>query len=204
MELHAHPLSPFVRLVRVALIELGLDGAVRLIETPVSPLERNADYARIMPLRQLPALRLDDGTLLHDSTIILLWLDERSGGMLLPSGADKWPALARYRLAHGILEAALSIRYERLMRPEELRWQAWIDDKLDKIGSALDVLEKGQNDVGVVLDLEQIGLACALGYLDFRVPDLSWRERFPRLAVWYAEVAQRHSLEATVPVQASQ
>ena len=42
-------------------------------------------------------------------------------------------------------------------------------------------------------------MACALGYLDFRHPDLQWRTANPKLAAWYAEVSQRPSMLETQP-----
>ena len=49
------------------------------------------------------------------------------------------------------------------------------------------------------VDLGSITTACALGYLDFRLPDLDWRKRAPGLAAWYAEFAKRPSMQKTRP-----
>ncbi|MDP1165981.1 glutathione S-transferase C-terminal domain-containing protein, partial [Klebsiella pneumoniae] len=46
-------------------------------------------------------------------------------------------------------------------------------------------------------DIAAISVACALGYLDFRHPDMQWRLDNPRLAAWYAEVSQRPSMQQT-------
>ena len=43
----------------------------------------------------------------------------------------------------------------------------------------------------------QIALVCALGQLDFRWPDTDWRERFPALARWSADVGRRPSVQLT-------
>ena len=48
-------------------------------------------------------------------------------------------------------------------------------------------------------DVAAISVACALGYLDLRHPDLAWREPNPQLAAWYFEVSQRPSMLATMP-----
>ena len=48
-------------------------------------------------------------------------------------------------------------------------------------------------------DIAAISVACALGYLDFRHPDLQWRASNPKLADWYAEVSQRASMLETQP-----
>jgi glutathione S-transferase len=38
-----------------------------------------------------------------------------------------------------------------------------------------------------------------LGYLDFRFPDDGWRQRLPKLARWYEEIAEPSRMRATRP-----
>lgn len=200
MKLHHSPFSPFARQVRVALHELGLDDAVSLVETPVSPVERNADYAAVNPLRRLPALELENGHVLPDSVVILLYLDDRVRGRLLPEGSDRFATLAAHSVAQGAMEQAVGLRYETALRPEALRWPVWIDDRWDKIDAALGWFEPRLTTPAATLDMAQIGLGCLLGYLDFRFGDHSWRSSNPSLASWYASLAARPSLAATAPV----
>jgi glutathione S-transferase len=47
--------------------------------------------------------------------------------------------------------------------------------------------------------LGHLSLACALGYLDLRHPDMGWREGQSELAGWYEEIARRPSLAETAP-----
>ena len=49
------------------------------------------------------------------------------------------------------------------------------------------------------LNLGQIAVGCALGYLDFRFAAEDWREGRPALDAWYKSFAQRGSMQATVP-----
>lgn len=49
------------------------------------------------------------------------------------------------------------------------------------------------------LDMGQIAVACALGYVDFRHGDRNWREGRAALAAWEAGFAARDSMKATVP-----
>jgi glutathione S-transferase len=39
----------------------------------------------------------------------------------------------------------------------------------------------------------------ALGYLDFRLPNLNWREQNPTLARWYAEIESVEWVASTQP-----
>lgn len=50
------------------------------------------------------------------------------------------------------------------------------------------------------LDLAQIGVACALGYLDFRFADLDWRAAYPDLAAFQQAFSQRPSMRGSAPV----
>ncbi|MEG0969459.1 MAG: glutathione S-transferase C-terminal domain-containing protein, partial [Pseudomonas sp.] len=85
-------------------------------------------------------------------------------------------------------------------RPEEKRWDAWVEAQLDKVRRGLANLEQEHvAELSSVFDVAAIGVACALGYLDFRMPEFGWRERQPKLAAWYAQVNQRASMKATDP-----
>jgi glutathione S-transferase len=48
-------------------------------------------------------------------------------------------------------------------------------------------------------DIGDIGLACALAYLDFRLSQIAWRTPRLRLRHWLAESAARPSMIATRP-----
>jgi len=48
-------------------------------------------------------------------------------------------------------------------------------------------------------DLGDIVLACALAYLDFRLPEIAWRCAHRTLAAWLDEVGRRPSMQATAP-----
>ena len=45
----------------------------------------------------------------------------------------------------------------------------------------------------------RVPVGTVLGYLDFRLPDLGWRERHANLARLYEELMQRPSFAETVP-----
>ncbi|KAJ3331851.1 hypothetical protein HDU76_002046 [Blyttiomyces sp. JEL0837] len=118
----------------------------------------------------------------------------------------RFKVLVNEALADGLLDAALLIRYETAVRPEEKRWPEWIDGQMGKIKRALVALEEKVAtegtigvDVGSALDLGSISVLCALGYLDFRFAHFDWRATSPKLAAWYATNATRASYVATAP-----
>lgn len=98
------------------------------------------------------------------------------------------------------MDASVLIRYELALRAPEKHWELWLDGQRDKIRRALTVLEADAiAELASHFDVAAISVACALGYLDFRHPDLQWRDAQPQLAAWYAEVSQRPSMLATQP-----
>jgi glutathione S-transferase len=206
MRLMYAPQSPFARKVRAAAIELGLADRIELEYAEVLPGRENSAFAEtVNPLRKVPALILDDGkTALIDSTVICEFLDALAGGgRLVPaSGPDRWRVLSQHAVTQGMCEAVILVRYETWLRPESLRWPDWLDDQWDKIWSGLTWFESCAGRVlstpdGV--DISHLGLACCLGYVDFRYPDTNWPTRFPQVASWYQEIASRPSLAETRP-----
>ncbi|KTC12090.1 glutathione S-transferase [Pseudomonas marginalis ICMP 9505] len=202
MTLFHNPASPFVRKVRVLLIETGQQDRVALqgcMPTPVSP---DAQVVQGNPVGKIPALRLADGTVLHDSRVILDYLDyQHVGNPLIPrDGSARWRRLTLASMADGILDAAVLVRYETAMRPVEKHWEQWLEEQRNKIRRTLAELEQDAiAELTSHFDIAAIGVACALGYLDFRHPDLQWRTANPKLADWYAEVSQRPSMLETQP-----
>ena len=92
------------------------------------------------------------------------------------------------------------MRYETFLRPADKRWPEWLDGQRAKIEQSLQHFEnEAIAELSSRFDIAAIGLACAIGYLDLRQPELGWRQRFPQLAAWYAEVSRRPSLQATQP-----
>jgi len=202
MKLHHAGPSPFARKVRVAAHELGIAGRIELVEVLVAPGKANPEYAGgINPLRKVPALELADGTSLVDSTLICLYLDDLAdGASLIGDGEARWRTLNAHAVANGMTDAAVALRYETFLRPEDKRWEDWSADLLDKIEGGLGWFEaRAGADGKPPVDLGTVALGCLLGYLDFRLPDHGWRERFPRLAADHETLAARESFRSTAP-----
>lgn len=199
MKFFASPTSPFARKVSVLIEEAGLKGIERLdvagtpLEPGTMPLEQN-------PLGKIPALLLEDGRALYDSRVICRYLDQHSAAGLYPQGETLWDTLALEAMADGMLEAALLMVYESRLRPEELHYSPWVEAQWHKVARALDAAETTwQPHLHGPLDMGQLALAVALGYLDFRHAGRDWRQSRPTLAAWEAAIARRPSLIATVP-----
>lgn len=201
MKLTFSPSSPFARKVRIAAIELGLIDRIEFVPASVSPTKLDEQYSTaVNPLRKLPALILDDGSVIVDSLTIAEYLDELAGGnRLIPTGAERWQRRSEHAIIQGMLDAMLLCRYEKLLRPEALRWQAWYDDQWDRAWHGFRLFENRPGTFTRPLDIVQIALVCALGYADFRFPDCGWRDHFPRLKDFHEAMSSRPSIRDTVP-----
>jgi len=204
MRLYHSPTSPFVRKVMLTLKLTGQEGEVELVPGSGTPLEPNEATVGANPLGKIPCLVTDEGETLFDSRVICRYLDwrakGRTGGGLYPDGAALFPVLAAEALADGIMEAGILAVYEWRLRPEEIRFQPWVDAQVAKVGRGIAALEAAEPVLSGPLNAAKIAAGCALGYVDFRFPDSGWRERHPRLAEWHAGFAETPEMQATVPV----
>jgi len=205
LRLHASPTSPFVRVVSVALIELGLADRVERVAARGDPLDPGTMPVALNPLGKIPTLERPEGPALYDSRVILRYLDDLSrdgaGGALYPSRPRLWETLTLEALGIGLAEAAALMVYETRLRPEGMRLQPWVEGQWRKVERGLDALEaRWLAHLAGPLDAGQIAVGCALGYLDFRHGARGWRGGRPGLAAWEARFAARPSMAATVPV----
>jgi glutathione S-transferase len=201
MKLTFSPASPFARKVRIAAIETGLIDKIEFVPTTVAPGTPNAEYARINPLKKLPALITDSGDVIIDSYVIVEYLDELAGGgKLIPtSGAARWKVKSDHALLQGMLDSMLLCRYERSVRPQGLQWQAWSDDHWNRAWTGMARFETQPDVLSRPLDIVQIALVCVLGYADFRFADCGWRKAYPKLDAFHRKMLERPSVKISVP-----
>ncbi|MDH3263345.1 MAG: glutathione S-transferase [Paracoccaceae bacterium] len=200
LRLYHSPTSPYVRKVMVLLHESGQLGDVELVAATGTPVDPASMPLAQNPLGKIPALERPEGAALYDSRVICRYLDDRAGGRLYPEKPRLWETLTLEATGDGILDAAILMVYEARVRPDTLRFEAWVEGQWAKIARALQALEERWiAHLTGPLDAGQIAVACALGYIDFRHGDRGWRAAQPQLAAWYAEFAARPSMEATVP-----
>lgn len=165
---------------------LGLSDKIERVDA--NTLDPNDSLNKQNPLGKIPILLLDDGTALYDSAVICEYLDALGGDKLFPQGETRWPALRLHAEADGVIEAAILQIYEERFRPEEKWHQPWLDRQQSKIDRAL--AEWAANPPGLdgQLHIGHIGMACALGYLDFRLGG-AWRADHPQLIGWLDDFA---------------
>ena len=201
MKLTFSPASPFARKVRIAAIELDLIDKIELVPTTVAPGQANPEYSKIYPLKKLPAMILPDGNIIVDSYVIVEYLDELAGGgKLIPaSGPTRWKVKSDHSMLQAMLDSMLLCRYEKMVRPQGLQWQAWSDDHWNRAWSGMAHFEKQPDTLSRPLDISQIALVCVLGYADFRFADCGWRKAYPKLDAFHEKMLARPSVKISVP-----
>src|ERR1700749_2307685 len=169
MKLSFSPASPFARKVRIAAIETGLIDKIEFTPATVAPGQANEEYSKITPLKKLPVLILDNGDVVLDSYVIVEYLDELAGGgKLIPaSGAAKWKVKSDHSLLQGMLDSMLLCRYEKMVRPQGLQWQAWTDDHWKRAWNGMARFEKHPDVLSPPLDIVRIGLVCVIRSAQF-------------------------------------
>ena len=205
MRLIGAPTSPYVRKVRVVMAEKKLD--YRFVAEDV--WADDTQIAAANPLGKVPCLVMDGQDAVFDSRVIVEYLDMLSpvSRLIPPSGRERVEVKTWEALADGLLDAAILARLERTWpgRAEGERSQAWIERQMKKVDDALVAMSRGLGDKpwcspAVYLTLADIAVGCALGYLDFRFPELDWRERHPNLGRLLDErLMQRPSFADTMP-----
>lgn len=195
--------SPYVRKVRVVLAEKKLE--FQLVEEDV--WSKDSTISNANPLGKVPCLIMEGGEAMFDSRVITEYIDTLSPvGKLIPvSGRERAEVKTWEALADGLLDASIAARLEATWtgRTDAQRCSAWIDRQMDKIHASLAAMESGLGDKpfcsGVHLSLSDVAVGCALGYLDFRFPQLDWRSAHPQLTRLYEKLAQRQSFIDTCP-----
>jgi len=200
MKLYHSPTSPFVRKVMMLLHETGQLDQVELISAAGNPVDPGTMPLAQNPLGKIPALERSEGPALYDSRVICRYLDARAGGKLYPEGNRLWDTLTLEATADGIMEACILMVYEARVRPEEYRYDVWIDAQWAKAHRAISALNnRWMSNLEGPLDMGQLAVASALGYADFRQPQRNWRTGNEALAAWFENAATRPSYLATIP-----
>lgn len=200
MRLFYSPTSPYARKIVILLAEARQSDAVELVLASGTPIDTGTAPLAQNPLGKIPVLEREGGPALYDSRVITRYLDDHFQAGLYPQGERLWETLTLEATADGMLDAAILMVYETRVRPEDKRFEAWTEGQWGKIERALDALEsRWISHLYGPLDMGQIAIGCALGYIDFRHGARDWRSERPLLAAWEAVFAARDSMKASAP-----
>jgi glutathione S-transferase len=199
MKLYITPGSPYARIVRMMIIEKGLDSRIEIVVARTRAA--GSPYYEINPSGRVPYLLRDDGVGLEESAVICSYLDHLDGhpDYDLPEGDRGWEARRLGALATSMLDG-LSVWGREIARPRQEQSPTVIAHERERSHRMTDLWEVEIADpwMNGALNLEQITLACALG-LEARNPDFVWRAGHPKLFGWFERIAARPSFAATAP-----
>ena len=192
--------SPYARKARVALIEKGIEFET-IVENPWLPDTR---ISGVNPLGKIPALVLDDGSVIHDSKVIVEYLETLNvPPALIPSSPDLRIAHKQIEaIADGISDAVVLIRLEGT-RPAAKQSADWVGRQRKKIEAGVAELSRllGEREwfTEAGFGLGDVTTGCTLGFLDFRFPEFDWRPSAPNLERLFARLSARPSFAQTKP-----
>ena len=195
--------SPYVRKVRIVMAEKKLDYQFATEDVWASDAILASN-----PLGKVPCLVMEGGEAVFDSRVIVEYLDARSPlARLIPEpNRERTEVRTWEALADGIVDALILARLEATWagRTAEQRSQAWIDRQMKKVDASLVAISTGLAakpwcSSGIHMTLADVAVGCALGYLDFRFPQIGWRAEHPNLARLADKLNARQSFIDTAP-----
>lgn len=199
MKLISAKASPFARKVKVLLHETGQVDTVEIIELMTTATDTDPQVAAANPAGKIPALVRGEGPALYDSRVICRYLDAKQGAGLYPD-SRLWETLTLEATADAIMDAALLMVYEHRLRPHEKVFDGWVEAQWQKVARCVHAVnERWMSHLNGPVDISHIAMACALGYLDFRLGTRNWREGAGALDDWFAVFSARESMQATAP-----
>ncbi|KMO39422.1 hypothetical protein VQ02_09795 [Methylobacterium variabile] len=194
MKLYANPTSPFVRIVRMALIEKGLNEAVDT--TIVDAWADDPAFLDANPAGRVPTLVTDEGARLTEALLILTHLDAVGPEPAVLAGGPE--ALSAAGIAIGVFDAAVAVIIGRKSAPDfdtglvGIKRFRTMREGLKRLDAAFAGAERS-------FGLPAIAAITALDYLAFRFPDQDWRALCARVAAFREAQADRPSVRDTVP-----
>jgi glutathione S-transferase len=191
--------SPFVRRVGITLHLYG----VAFEHLPLSTADQ-ATVEQYSPLGRIPALVLDSGEPLSDSSAIIDHLDEMQADRALTprSGPDRRAVLALTAIALATGDKYVAAWYECTARPESHRWTPWLDRLQRQVRQGLDALEAridGEYLYGGRLTQADVTTAAVLDAIRFDMEALSPQGSYPKLSALLARLAELPAFARTHP-----
>jgi glutathione S-transferase len=197
MKLYGSDTSPYVRKVRIVLVEKNI-GCDWVLERPA---DSGGRFRELNPLGKIPVLEADDGSVIYDSPVIVEYVDSLSTPRLIPEmGETRWLIQTLHALGDGMMDATVA-RMLELRKPEDKQTPAVVSKQEGKITDALNSLDSAATKpflVGDSLSMADIAIATALSYIDLRYA-FDWRSQFPALAEWSESIFARDSFSSTLP-----
>ena len=209
MELYSIDWSPWVRKVRIAAIERGIDSNIKLVTANIGfedkTLKKFIDnnIIKVNPSGRVPTLITDDGQCIYDSTVIVHYLDSigKEAPVIPEENNIKIHCLKINALVDEIIDSLRLISIEN-RREENTRLPDWLEALDKKIRRGIDVIESNIDFLSSpntkVLNLADISTIILIGTIR-RNPSSPYNIFSDELNDWYKEMNVRGSVSETIP-----
>lgn len=193
MRLFLNATSPFARVARVIALEKGLNPELVWCD----PWANDPALLAVHPQGRIPVLLTEDGHAIAESLLIAQYLDTLGHGASLLPAQEMAVTLARTSVGYGLMEAAFSTV---IARKHDANADATVigQRRLAAMQRALALLEQDLPALQEqAITLDQLVIAVAAEYVNFRLPGTITPSQYPQLCRWLQSVSQRPHLAAT-------
>ena len=208
MELYSIDWSPWVRKVRIAAIERGIDNNIKLLPADIGFADKTlkiveSNLSTLNPSGRVPTLITDDGQSIYDSTVIVHYLDTigEEFSIIPKDNGKKINCLKINALVDEIIDSLRHISLEN-RREENKRLSDWLDALDKKVRRGIEVIETYVNFLSLsntqVLNLADISIIILLGTIK-RNPKSNYDIFSDNLNDWFNQMSERESVKRTKP-----
>ena len=193
--------SPYARLARIMVSEKGLKDKVEQIVAQTRSID--SPYYEINPSGRVPCLILPDGVCLEESQLVCSYLDNLDHAPRFePPPGDNGFHVRRLEAMARSLADGISVWIREGFRPPQERSAGVIAHERNRAARLIEIWEKEVTHPvmgGKLSNMAQMTLLVAL-HLERWNPDFEWRENHPNLVNWAESLADRPSIQETMPV----
>ncbi len=183
----------------IALCEAGLTFEIDRLNVPTKTTASGEDYLQINPKGYVPALRLDEGSVLTEGVAIMQYVADQNPALEL---APKAGSMARYRLQEWLnfIATELHKSYSPLFNkdiPEEVKTpvRSLLEKRLGYVENTLAHQSYLLGDTYTVADCYLFVVLSWSKYVDFSLA------QFPNLQAYIARIAARPAVQAALKAE---
>ncbi len=196
MKLYYTANSPYARRARLAARASGLgveEVDVAPLDSPQNPLRGKGPGVKV------PGLETDGGRYICETLLITNYLNQKSGGGLLPKDPVAAEATMELEGMGSLLMDSLFLRSHQNRLPEGERSQTVIDKEAGRAARCYDALDKALAGKPAEMNSGTIAAIASLGYADGRHPGDDWRKGRSGLAQWFDAMHENKDVASTKP-----
>ena len=182
----------------IVLREAGLKFDLERVDLAAKKTESGADYLAVNPKGYVPALQLDDGTVLTEVGVILQHIADsrpRRGLAPRPKTPERYKLMEWLNFVATEIHKGLSDFFNPKMTPE------WREAKLERLGRRFDFLEKALSANQYLMGEFSVAdayLFAVLNWTEKLQVDLS---RWPNIQAFKGRVAERNTVKKAMKAE---